>query len=350
MDKDTKRLAQFFTTKEEVDGFLSNMEKLKAEGSVTEEQYTKFKQEYQQRLNTIASEIAQVKSNIKKELETVQRDIETYRWELGKVETKYKVGELSLDKYHSAERDLRARLDELETTAAELTRLIEANSSADIGVAVKRPAAAAAPPAITTEPLSCPKCGARLRPTASFCNKCGTPVTYQEVPSSGRSATPTKKGKPSKTKTPRPPFFTTAMPSVQNLLTPRTKLVALSGGVLLLISVFLPWIAPSELMGKGLGSASGIGYSAIIGASGIVCGLVALTTTIFLSVPKARGIMQIVMGSVALVALLAIVLTGVLPLNEYTLTLIVIREGLYLYGISALILIIAGPIEMRQSG
>ena len=349
MSKETEKLAQSFATKEEVDGFLSNLEQLKAEGSVTEEQYAKFKQDYQQRLDTIASEIAQVKSDIKKELETVQRDIETYRWELGKIETKYKVGELPLDKYQGTERDLRARLEGFETSAAELTRLIEANSSADIGVAVKKPAAAAAPPAVTTGPLSCPKCGAQLRPTASFCNKCGTPVTYQDVPSPAGAATPTKKGKPPKTKTPGPPFFTTAMPSAQSLLTPWTKLMALSGGVLLLISIFLPCVAASELLGKELGSASGMGVSAILGASGIVCGLVAVTATIFLAVPKARGIIQIVMGSVAVVALLAIMFTGILPLHdELYRTLVVIREGFYLYVIAAIVLIAAGLLERRH--
>ena len=129
---------------------------------------------------------------------------------------------------------------------------------------------------------------------------------------------------------------------------PRTKLLAMIGGVLLLISVFLPWVAASELLGKEFGSDSGMKVSGVLGAVGIVCGLV-VAGTAFLSSPRTRGTVQIAMGVVALVALTTIVLIGDLPLlNKYARTVFIIREGLYLYAIAAVVLIFTGIFERRQ--
>ena len=139
MAKETEKLLEAFATRDKVDGFLANLEQLKADGATTDEQYITIKGEYEQRLNAANSEIAQIKSKLKKQLETTQRDIETSRWELGRLEAKYKVGELPLEKYQSSDRKLRANIEELEQSSEELNRLIKAENSADIGVLAKKP-------------------------------------------------------------------------------------------------------------------------------------------------------------------------------------------------------------------
>jgi hypothetical protein len=98
MSKETKRLVEAFAVKDAAEGFLSNLKKLKADGSITQEQYTTAKSEYEQNLNAARLEIDRIKTELKKQLETIQQDIETYQFELGKLEAKYKVGELPLDK------------------------------------------------------------------------------------------------------------------------------------------------------------------------------------------------------------------------------------------------------------
>ena len=161
MDKETKKLSEAFRVKEEAEGFLVNLEKLKADGSITEEQYAANKEEYYERLGETTSEIARIKNQFKRQLEANHQEIETCRSELSNLEVKYKVGELPLGKYQSSEKKLRARIEELEQYSGELTGLIEANTATDIGAAPKKPRAAApesklpaeaAPPAKATTP------------------------------------------------------------------------------------------------------------------------------------------------------------------------------------------------------
>jgi len=143
MAEETKKLAEAFATKDEVEGFLANLEKLKADGSVTEEQYTTTRKEYHRRLGVATSEIARTKNQLKEQLEANQRDTETRREELGNLEVKHKVGELSLEGYQSSEQKLRAEIEKLEQYSERLTLLIQADSAADIGAPAKRPKVAA---------------------------------------------------------------------------------------------------------------------------------------------------------------------------------------------------------------
>jgi hypothetical protein len=318
MAKEIKSLAKAFAVKDAVESFLSNLNKLKADGSIAEGQYATLKAEYEQRLNAATSEITQIKTVFKKQLETAKRDVGIYKIELGRLEVKYKVGELPLNKYQGSDRKLRATIEGLEANVTELNRLIAAKNSADIIAPTKRPGAAA------------PK-----------------------LPTTAKKAAPVKEIKLPKTKLPKTrmaalPSLARAVPSEEGLLRPRTKIAALVGGALLLISVFLPWIAASEKLGKGLGSESGMGVSMIIGAAGIIGGLVAIGSAFFPS-PKARSAVQIVMAVLALAVLPAIVLTGILPLlSEYFRSLVVIRQGPYVYIIAAILLIITGSLERRQ--
>jgi hypothetical protein len=316
MAKEIKRLAEAFAAKDAVDSFLSNLKKLKTDGSIGEGQYTTLKAEYEQRLNTATAEITQIKAVFKKELEAAKRDVGIYKIELGRLEVKYKLGELPLNKYQSSDRKLRATIDGLETNVAELNRLVTAKTSADIMAPSKRPGAAA------------PK-----------------------LPTTAKKAAPVKEIKLPKTKLPKTSMA--ALPSRARLapeegfLKPRTKVAALTGGALLLISVFLPWYAASEKLGKQLGSASGMSISMIIGAMGVIGGLVSIGSAFFPS-SKARCAVQILMAVLALAALAAIVYMGRLPLlSEYGRSLIVLREGLYLYVIAAAMLIIVGSLETR---
>ena len=251
MAKETKRLIEVFAVKDEVESFLANLEKLKADGSITEEQYIATREEYYERLGAAASEIARIKNELKKQWEANKRDIETYRQELANLDVGHKVGELPLNKYQSSDRKLRATIEGLEANVTELNRLIAAKTSADIIAPAKRPGAAA------------PK----LPPTA----KKAAQVKEIKLP----------KTKLPKTRMAALPSLARAAPSEEGLLRPRTKIAALIGGALLLISVFLPWIAASEKLGKELGSESGMSISSIIGAAGIIGGLVTIGSAFF---------------------------------------------------------------------
>lgn len=137
-----KGLPSAFETKEQVEGFLHNLEKLKADGSVTEEQYEIAREEYQQRLTAAIREIDHIKDGLRKQLESNQQDIEECRRELGELKARYEAGEVPLEDYRNSSLELQAELDGLEGDGHALERLLAARSSSDIGAVTGRAQAA----------------------------------------------------------------------------------------------------------------------------------------------------------------------------------------------------------------
>jgi len=176
MAEETKKLAEAFAAKSEVEGYLANLEKLKADGSITEGQYTATREEYYGRLGAATSEIARIKNEFEKQLETNQRDTETSRQELGNLEVKHKVGELPLEEYQDSERKLRAKIGELERYSEELKSVIEASSSADIGAPAKKRRAAAPQPSPPAKPAARAKKPRAAAPQVAPSAKAGIPA------------------------------------------------------------------------------------------------------------------------------------------------------------------------------
>ena len=217
MAKDTKTLGEAFAVKDELEGFLANLEKLKADGSITEEQYTTTRKEYYRRLGAATSEIARIKNELKEQLEANQHDLETHRQELASLEVKHKVGELSPEQYQASERKLQAKIDRLERDGEELTRLIQAASIAAIGAPVKKPVV---PTAETGVPAKKPAAAA------------------PELPPSAKAAPPVKVAAPGK-----------------GIKLPRGRLLAMIGGaVVVIVAVVLVVVllAPGGKDGAGL--------------------------------------------------------------------------------------------------
>ncbi|MBN2461984.1 MAG: hypothetical protein JXB43_00095, partial [Dehalococcoidia bacterium] len=102
MAKETKKLAEAFTAKDEIEGFLINLEQLRADNSITEEQYLATRKEYYRKLGLATSDIAGIKNEFREQLEANQRDIEAYKQELSNLEVRHRVGELSLEGYQSS--------------------------------------------------------------------------------------------------------------------------------------------------------------------------------------------------------------------------------------------------------
>jgi len=312
MAKEIKRLAEAFAVKAEVESFLSNLKKLKTDGSIGEEQFAGLKEEYNQRLSAAKSEITGIRNELKYQLEAKQRDQKAYEWELGKLEAKHKVGELPVDKYVSQGKKVRATAQALEAECRELTRLIKANSVAAVGATTSEQQVSAS----KLLPLNkVTELGKKIKSSRGGRQELSSPV---------KTHITEKKFKLS-----------------------QLNLVSAVGGVLLLISVFLPWIAASEALGTGLDSDSGRDVSGIIGLVGIIGGLIIIGSA-FLPMMRLRSILQTIIGIGALLALGYLIVSGTLPLlSEYARTLFVIREGFYLYSILAVALIVLSFIERR---
>jgi len=138
MTSEAKRLQAAFVQKEQKQDYLSNLERLKTEGSVTTEQYATLKADYQQRLTAAVSEIANIKSQLKNQLHTAEQDLIASQSKLETVAAEHKAGKLTQEKYHSLHKELTQEITSTESIIVELQRLIGARSSADSGTITSR--------------------------------------------------------------------------------------------------------------------------------------------------------------------------------------------------------------------
>ena len=126
-------LQEAYSKKEKYEKLLSNLEKLREEGSVTDEQYESMKSNYIRIINEATSTIEQIKNRIRSDIERGEKTIEVYEQELRNLEARFKVGELSADEYRKSEQRARDKIEKERARILELKRLLESESSADVG-------------------------------------------------------------------------------------------------------------------------------------------------------------------------------------------------------------------------
>ena len=122
-----------FSKKEKAEFLLSNLEKLKENSAVTEEQYTQLKSYYNKVLEEALNEIEEAKSQVKSELDLTRGDLETYKQELSNLEVRFKVGELTAEDYRKSEKKIKSKIEKAKEKISELEKLLEAKTSQDVG-------------------------------------------------------------------------------------------------------------------------------------------------------------------------------------------------------------------------
>jgi len=130
--KYAKGLKAAFTTLEANQGYLKNLEKLKAEGSVQNDQYETMKEDYSRKIPPAESEIKAIKNRLERELEAVKKELSVLKKDLDNLSTRNKVGEVPLEKFRSMDAKIRRRIEQIETETAEFENLLKANCAADI--------------------------------------------------------------------------------------------------------------------------------------------------------------------------------------------------------------------------
>lgn len=103
MGKEEKELQRAYSKKEKNEKLLSKLEKLREDGSVTDEQYESMKSNYTQIINEATSTIEQIKNGLAKEIESEEKTLDTYKQELKNLEARFKVGELSSEDHQKSE-------------------------------------------------------------------------------------------------------------------------------------------------------------------------------------------------------------------------------------------------------
>ena len=127
-----KSLKLAYTTLEANQSYLANLEKLKAEGSVPDDQYEAMKDEYGRKLPPAESEIKAIKNRLERELDSAKKELVAVKRDLDTLSTRNKVGEIPLEKFKSMDSKLRRQIEQIENSMIEYEMLLKANCAADI--------------------------------------------------------------------------------------------------------------------------------------------------------------------------------------------------------------------------
>ena len=282
--------------------FASKLEDLQAEGSLSSAEYSTGKSDYDGRIAATTARIGALKSALRKELEASEREAEMCRLKLESAQAHHEAGDLPDAGFNSEKRRWESQLRGIATREDTLQTALTADSAADLeGLVI--------------------------------------------APSTEQPSAPVQKEK--KSRPPRAiPAHDTRPPTATRGWT-RLRIAALVAAAVLLVSVRMAWLAPTELLGKDLGAEAGVSASFLAGMGGILCGLTAIGVS-FVRNPRTRGVLQIVAGVLALAALIGAVLLGELPLHDsYFRELIVLREGFFAYVVAALALAVLGFMQRR---
>ena len=134
MSDEVQSLREALLEKEQIQGFLSTLEKLKADGSVNDEQYATLKSGYREKMVAAVSEIARVKNELAGQLLSTKQKLNHSKTELKQLKARYDSGELSPGEFHSAEEQVDNRIEDIRTEIANLQRLTEAKSSGQVAL------------------------------------------------------------------------------------------------------------------------------------------------------------------------------------------------------------------------
>ncbi len=132
MTEQTNNLTKALASKEDNEKFLSNLEKLRADGSLTPDMFSIMKAEYEQNLGAAILEVERIKKELMKQLEVLNLEFEKYQQELTNLDAKQRVGELSIDSYRSSRQKIQSAIAQLNLHRQQLIGLINAKSSSDI--------------------------------------------------------------------------------------------------------------------------------------------------------------------------------------------------------------------------
>lgn len=130
----TEDLRTAYLLKERAELLLANLKKLKSECSVTQTDYKTLKAEYMKMLDDALPLIDSIKAELQKELDVKAKDLETLKQELGIVQARLKVGEISSETYRQRGWPiLEGKVGATELEISRLKAMIGSTSSADIG-------------------------------------------------------------------------------------------------------------------------------------------------------------------------------------------------------------------------
>jgi len=129
----SKTLRKAYLKKEKAELFLSNLEKLKSEEPITDDQYRILKAEYTKMREDAIFKVNRIKARLKKKLYSKISELGPFKVKLDYLEARFKVGQIPANAYSKKEKGPKRKVSELEKQLLDLQALINSTCSADIG-------------------------------------------------------------------------------------------------------------------------------------------------------------------------------------------------------------------------
>lgn len=273
MVREERELQRAFSTKEKYEKILINLDDLKAQESTPDDLFNSMKIEYQQSIGQAIATIDRVKRKLEGDIQSEEVNMQRLNQELQNLNTRFKVGEITADDLQKAEQRVRGRMQRSQTLINELKRLQASQSSADVGGYIDAKSGTGGGSSISLS---------------------GVPVPQMDnVLSNIRETSITD--------------FSEFSTDVSEITKSPFNLIGPIGGVLLLISIFLPWFTINILnispFSQGITLMSVSAISNTIGLVVLIELIAALVgiASIFLVWDRARGTVLTAAGAIALV-------------------------------------------------
>lgn len=271
MVREERELQRAFSTKEKFEKLLANLDELKVEESIPDDLFNSMKTEYQQSLKQAIETINQVKKKLEGDVQTEEINIQRYNQELQNLDTRFKVGEITAENLQKAEQRIQRIMQRSLALVEELRRLQASQSSADVGGYIDTRTGGRAG-------------GAPLAGSLTFSTVSAPRMDNIRSAIQGTSITD----------------FSEFRTDLNEILSSPLELIGPTGGLILFISIFLPWISAtifSQSLTDLAGLSSGIGLLVLIEVIAAIMGI----GSIFLVWENARGIILTAIGAITLV-------------------------------------------------
>jgi len=136
-----RQLQLAYSRKEKITRLLSNLETLRSQGGVPDEDYPTIRNEYEAFLNDAEESIEQLRQQTEQEIERHERELRGLERDRQRMEVRLKVGELSQERFVREVGRVDRRIMNTQNDIARFRKSLEANSSAELGGFVDVPIA-----------------------------------------------------------------------------------------------------------------------------------------------------------------------------------------------------------------
>jgi hypothetical protein len=307
MAREERELQKAFSAKEKYEKLLSNLDALKGKGQVSEDQYNSMKTGYQKSQEQAVATVSQLKMKITQDIQSEETNIQRQNVELQNFDTRFKVGEIKADDLQKAEQRIRAKIQRSQSAVKDLNRLLAAQSSADVGGYIDV------------------KTGGGSGSTVS--------VSGADFPGIGQAISAIRETSVSD--------FTEIRTDTSEILVPSREIIGPAGGLLLLISLFLPWVS---VFGMSVNFFAMPGfYPTIL----VIAALVGMGSA-FLIRENARGTLQFATGAIALLLIFFAFFFDPRTITQFGTLISFLGIGFYLFVAATLMMIVGGLMELGK--